>query len=367
MTQDRIKFSQSIGFKKELSRRVDAYFQLNNVSTRDNPQMYLKTAFILGWVFSAWGLTLFVLPTAVLKLLGCVVLAFGLAAYSFNIGHDANHGGYSNNPTVNHLLGLTYDLIGTSSYLWRFRHNFLHHTYTNILGHDVEIHGDGLVRMSPAQNAAFFHRFQHIYIWFVYCVIPFYWSWCDVQIILFKPYYHTHAVPTPKPSELITLLGFKLFWLGYVLGIPLAVGYSIWQVLIGVCLTYMTYGFVICVVFMMAHVMEKADFAILDHDNDSIDDEWAVWQVRTTVDFATKNQFLNWYLGGLNHQVTHHLFPQICHVHYPKISQIVQQVCQEFGIKYRSCPTLKEAIFFNYQWLKTMSTSTLQPVSNPGS
>ncbi len=151
MLADRIQFTQKRGFRKVLNQRVDAYFKDNGLTQRDNPQMYVKTVTIVVWLFSAWAFVLFAPVIFPVRLLGCVVLAMAIAAFSFNVGHDANHNSYSSNPTVNRLLGITYDFIGLSSFLWRYRHNYLHHTYTNILGHDVEIHGDGVVRMSPEQ------------------------------------------------------------------------------------------------------------------------------------------------------------------------------------------------------------------------
>lgn len=48
--------------------------------------------------------------------------------------------------------------------------------------------------------------------------------------------------------------------------------------------------------------------------------------------------------GGLNYQIEHHLFPQISHVHYPKLSLIVKQVCQEYNIPYIEYPKVSEAI-----------------------
>lgn len=363
MIQNKVSFSKSVGFRKELNRRVEAYFEERKLSQRDNFAMYLKTATLVVWMLAAWLFILFAPVAGWLKLLGCVVLALGMAGFAFNVGHDANHGGYSSNRYINKALGLTYDLIGISSYLWRYRHNTLHHTYTNIVGHDVEIDGDGLARMAPDRELKWFHSFQHIYIWFVYTLIPFYWSFSDVYLILFKRKYHEHKIPTPSPLELFTLLGSKVVWLGIGIGIPLAVGYTPLQAALGFCFTYMTYGVVICTVFMVAHVVEKAEFLTPAPETGNIDDEWAICQVRTTADFAPNNKFLTWYLGGLNFQVIHHLFPQICHIHYPKLAPIFQEVCQEYGVNYIVYPTFTEAIASNYRWLKAMGQPEISPAS----
>lgn len=355
MTGNKPIFAKSKGFQKELNRRVDAYFDTENLAKRDNPQMYLKTAIIVLWMVVAYCFTLFGPEAISLKILGCIVFALGLASCAFCVGHDANHGGYSNHKWVNQCLGATYDLIGLSSYLWRFRHNYLHHTYTNILGWDVEIHGDGLVRMSPDMPHQWYHRYQHWFIWFIYPLIPIYWSLCDVYIILKKRKYHESVVPKPSVTQLTILLLGKVAWVGIFIGIPLAVGYSPLEVGLGFILTYFTYGLLICEVFMLSHVMDTAEFITPSTEEKRVEDEWAIFQIRTTVDFATNNPICNWYLGGLNYQVVHHLFPHICHVHYPKISLILAELCEEVGVHYQVYETLTGAIASNYYWLKVMS------------
>jgi linoleoyl-CoA desaturase len=355
--QSRVTFTQNFGFRKELNRRVDAYFKAKNLSRRDNPAMYLKTAIILGWVAAAWMFVLFGPPVIWMKAIGCVLLGGGIAGVGFSVGHDANHGAYSSRSWLNSAIGLTYDVIGVSSYLWRYRHNFLHHTFTNVLEHDVEIHGDGLVRMSPYMEHQSYHRFQHFFIPFIYAIIPFYWAIADVYLILFKRKYHSYSIPKPSFLEMFFLLGGKVLWLGLCIGLPLSLGYTPLQVLGGFSLTYMTYGVLICHVFMLAHVLETAEFIQPNLDSNQIDDEWAIFQIRTTVDFAPKNAFLNWYLGGLNYQVIHHLFPQICHIHYPKIAPILAELCAEQGIRYSVYPTFRDALVANYRWLKFLGTT----------
>ncbi len=351
----RVTFAKNIGFRKELNKRVDAYFKSENITTRDNFAMYFKSAIILSWLAFSWLFTLFSPDILGLKILGCILLGMSFAGIGFSVGHDANHGGYSSRKWVNSAFGLTYDfLIGLSSYLWICRHNFLHHTYTNIIGHDVEIDGDGLVRMSPARDHKWYHRFQHLLINFIYAIIPFYWSIADVHLILFKRKYHEYNIPKPTTLQLLTLLGAKAVWLGLYVGIPFALGYSPIQIIIGLCIVNMVYGVLICNVFMLAHVLEPAEFFEPNSLGNVIDDEWAIFQIKTTVDFAPKNRFLNWYLGGLNYQVVHHLFPQICHIHYPKIAPILAEVCKEYGVAYNVYPTFTKALVANYGWLKLM-------------
>jgi len=99
------------------------------------------------------------------------------------------------------------------------------------------------------------------------------------------------------------------------------VGWPAWA--IGFAVMHVIMGLTLALVFQLAHVVEHAEFvASADLDTKIIENEWAIHQVRTTVNFASKNKIISWFVGGLNFQIEHHLFPRISHVHYPAISKI---------------------------------------------
>jgi linoleoyl-CoA desaturase len=353
-TQAKVTYAKNIGFRKKLNQRVDDYFESNHITKRDNPAMYFKTVVLLAWVIATWTFIIFSPPILWAKVIGYIVLGLAIGGLAFGVTHDSNHGSYSNKKSVNYFISLINDAIGISSYLWRFRHNYLHHTYTNILGHDVDVSGDGLVRMTPYMEHQWYHKFQHIFVSFIYIFVPIYWSFSDVYTILFKRKYHEHVVPI-KLSNILILLAGKVVWLGLFIGIPIALGCNPIEAIVGFNIAYMTLGLMVCNVFTLAHVLEPAEFVQPDPSN-HVDDEWAISQVKTTVDFAPNNAFLNWYLGGLNYQVVHHLFPHICHIHYPKIAPIVAEVCAEFNVQYNVYPTFREALVANYTLLKTLGS-----------
>ncbi|MDJ0724021.1 MAG: acyl-CoA desaturase [Prochloraceae cyanobacterium] len=352
--KQRVTFSKNIGFRKELNRRVDEYFTVNNIRKKDNPAMYFKTAIIFSWIIGAWAFVIFVPAPMLIKALGCVVLGLGIAACGMSVGHDANHGAYSYNSTVNKAIGLTYDFIGVSNFIWRFRHNVLHHNYTNLKDYDAEIRGDGVVRMSPNNEHKPHQRFQHLFIWFIYLIIPFYWYLNEFKLIIFQESLLGHKIPQLKVTDLIAFWGMRFLSLCFFIGIPLLLGYGPLQIFIGLSIAYMSYGLVACEIFMLAHVLEGLEFPEPDPKSNTIEDEWAVFQLKTTADFAPHNPILNWYVGGLNYQAIHHLFPQICHIHYPKIAPIVAEVAKEFGVNYQVYPTFSSAFASNYRWLKLM-------------
>lgn len=114
----------------------------------------------------------------------------------------------------------------------------------------------------------------------------------DVYLIIFKRKYHDYAIPIPKRIDMLILLGSKIIWLGLSIGVPIAVGYTPIETLVGFCIAYMiAAGLVSGNVFMMAHVMQPAEFIQPHSDSNNINDQWAIFQIKTTVDFAPKNRF----------------------------------------------------------------------------
>ena len=85
-----------------------------------------------------------------------------------------------------------------------------------------------------------------------------------------------------------------------------------------------------------------------------MESDWAVHQVQTTVDFGQGNRLLSWYIGGLNFQIEHHLFPHICHIHYPALAPVVADTCKEYGLRYTAQPTFRAGLVSHFRWLRRM-------------
>jgi linoleoyl-CoA desaturase len=115
------------------------------------------------------------------------------------------------------------------------------------------------------------------------------------------------------------------------------------KALIGFLIITFICGLFISVVFQLAHIVEGTHFPQPDTESNKIEQEWAIHQVSTTANFATKSKIVSWLLGGLNFQVEHHLFPRVSHIHYPKINQFVKETCQEFNIVYLEHATVLKA------------------------
>ena len=76
--------------------------------------------------------------------------------------------------------------------------------------------------------------------------------------------------------------------------------------------------------------------------------------MRTTANFAMGNKVISWFVGGLNYQIVHHLFPRISHVHYPIISKIVMEKAKEFNLPYNKYDTMSEAVASHFRVMKNL-------------
>ncbi len=346
-----LPFTKQLGFRKALYDRVDAYLKANKLSPRDVPEMYVKSAIIFTWWLGTYLLIILGgLPPAI-NLVLCVVFGLAVAGMGFNIMHDAIHGGYSNKAWVNKVLGFTLELLGTSTLIWRQKHNVWHHTYTNVAGMDEDLETQGLLRFSPhdAWKPAF--RFQHLYLPLVYGLTAFGFISRDFKVFFTGKSDDHHIYPKFRFWDAVQFWVGKILFFSLYLVLPMFV-FPWWQVLIGFFVMIFTVGITLAVIFQLAHVMDGADFPEPTGDPLKIENEWAAHQIQTTVDFAPRNKILNWYAGGLNFQVEHHLFPHICHVRYPQLAPIVKQTCEEFGFKYLVYDTWTEALASHWRALR---------------
>ena len=353
-----LKFAnQQQEFFVTLSQRVNAYFKTNKIERTANLEMVLKTIFMFTLYFLPYALIISGLFTSGLVALAlCVLMGFGKAGIGLSVMHDANHGAYSNKSWVNTLLGFSLNLIGGHAFNWRVQHNVLHHTYTNVHDVDEDISPRGVLRMAPGSAWRPMHKYQHLYAWFFYGLMTFVW-------IVIKDYYRlvkyqreglVKKQKTTYTSEWIILLATKIIYLGYIYVIPLVLlPFSWWQVLIGFLVMHYVAGFILAIIFQPAHVIEGTEYPIAD-EKGNLENNWAIHQLHTTTNFGHKEKLFSWYVGGLNYQVEHHLFPNICHVHYREVAKIVQQTTKEFGLPYKSKETFFQALAAHAQDRKSV-------------
>ncbi len=315
--------------------------------------MYLKTAILLVGFASSYGLLVFVAQTWAQGLFLAILLGLAAAGIGFNIQHDGGHQAYSRYPWVNRLMAMTLELIGGSSYLWRWKHVLFHHTYVNITDHDTDIDLGILARLTPHQKRLAFHRWQHLYLWPLYGWLAIKWQLVDDFRKLIRARISNQPFPRPKGWDLVIFVTGKALFFTVAFGIPLRV-HDVGAVLCYYGIAGFTTGIVLSVVFQVAHCVEEAAFPVPREGTRRIDRAWAIHQTETTVDFARRSRVVAWLVGGLNFQIEHHLFPRISHVHYPAISTLVEETCREFGVRYVAFPSFRAGVASHFRWLRMM-------------
>jgi len=348
-TQDSMKFFRT------LNSRVNAYFKENNIKKTGNWQIYLKTAILFAIFLTPYFLILALDLPLWAHLLLSIAMGVGMAGIGMNVMHDGNHGSYSSKPWINKFMGGTIYILAGNVYNWQVQHNVLHHTYTNIHGHDEDLEAGRIIRFSKEAEWQKIHKFQHYYSVFLYGLLTFNWA-ITTDFRQMKRYLKrklSYGKFKSPAFQWTTLVITKAIYFSIWIVIPIITGVIWWQVLLGFFLMHYTAGLILSIVFQLAHVVEETANPIPD-ENGSIENTWAIHQLHTTANFAPKNKIVNWFTGGLNHQIEHHIFPNISHVHYSKISEIIKQTAAECNLPYHEFKTMRSAIAAHFRHLKEL-------------
>ncbi len=342
-------------FAATVRKNVFKYFEEKGISQQGNASMVIKTILMLSAYIVPFVVLLTVPVGAWLGLLLTVLMGIGMAGTGMGVMHDALHGSYSRWQWLNKLLGGTIYLLGSNVFNWRIQHNILHHTHTNIHGVDEDIASRGPIRLAEHAPLRKIHRYQYIHAFFFYGLMTFSKLTKDfTQLLKYNKAGITRKHGMNPTLEFTKMVVYKLIYLFVIIGLPLLLtDFKCWQVLTGFFIMHWTTGCILSTVFQMAHVVEGAEQP-MPNEKGIIENDWAIHQLATTSDFGRNNFFLSWYIGGLNFQIEHHLFPNICHIHYRQLSPIVQQTAKEFGLTYNLKPTFFNAFASHVKRLKEL-------------
>ncbi len=347
----RFEASQS-EFFVTLNRRVNDYFSTAQLSRKGSWQTLIKTALmlllylgpfaaILTNSLNGWGL-----------LISSILMGVGMAGMGMAVMHDAAHSATSNRGWLNRLTSRSIYLLGSNRLNWKLQHNHYHHNFTNVIGVDEDIGGRSVLRFSPHLPHKKIHRFQHIYAFPLYGLLTI--------SKLVKDFFQLRRYSTNN-GEMFNLCFTKAAYLVVVLGLPLLMtDLSWWQVIFGFTLMHLVGGFIMAIVFQLAHLVEAVEQP-LPNSAGAIESDWAIHQLKTTANFSTDNYWLTWFVGGLNFQVEHHLFPAVSHVHYAAIAPIVQRTAVEFGVPYHRYESMAAAVRSHRRLLRKLGS---QPALN---
>ena len=344
-------------FVSTLNKRVNDYFKVENLSKHGDAEMVIKTIVMFSAYFGPYALIMAGVVSSTWGLLLAVgVMSLGLAGIGLSVMHDANHGAYSNKNWINTTIGYSLNLIGANAFNWKMQHNVLHHSYTNVHEEDEDISPRGVLRLSPHSDWKQMHKYQFIYAWFLYGLMTIVWLFFKDFVRLNR--YHKNGMAKKHKAnivqEWVIMLASKLVYISYIFIIPvLFTPLAWWQIIVGMITMHYIAGFILAIIFQPAHVIEGTEYPLPDESN-TLENNWAVHQLLTTTNFGNRSRWFSWYVGGLNFQIEHHLFPHICHVHYRKISSIVKETALEYGLPYKSSRTFWGALGGHIRLLKQL-------------
>jgi linoleoyl-CoA desaturase len=362
MIQKKIKFSAQINsdFINELREKVKIYFEINKISKYGNTSLILKSIFMFTVYLAPYILMITGVITSLPAIFICwALMGIGMAGVGMGMMHDANHGTFSKNRKINNLLGKSLYLLGGFPPNWKFQHNTLHHAYTNIDGHDEDISPAGILRFSPHKPLYKIHRYQNWYAWFFYGLMTLLWATSKdfMQFKRFKGSGTAYSGKTPFAQMFISIILGKVFYYILFLVIPLlTIPVGWYWIVLGFIAMHFTTGIILGIVFQTAHVVTNSSFPLPD-EGGNIENNWAIHQLSTTSNYSPKSRIFSWLIGGLNYQVEHHLFPNISHVHYHKISKFVKETAFKYNLPYHVQDTFFSAVRNHAKMLKMLGGS----------
>jgi linoleoyl-CoA desaturase len=358
MTKTKVKFSkQNADFIGELREKVKEYFGKKNMNKYGNTNLIVKSGFMFSLYIVPYFFMVLGLVDSLSAILLCwLIMGFGKAGIGMGVMHDANHGSFSQSTRLNNLLGKSLYLLGGFPPNWKYQHNTMHHGYTNIDGHDEDIDPAGILRFSPHKPLKKIHRYQHWYAWFFYGLMTLTWA-IDKDFKQLSGYKKNGVKLSgnKKYTQMFTdLIIAKLLYFTAFIVIPIIVLPIAWYwVLLFFFAMHFVSGFILGIVFQTAHVMPTSIYPLPD-ENGNVDNNWAIHQLMTTSDYSPKSWAFSWFIGGLNYQIEHHLFPNISHVHYRKLSKLVKETAHKYNLPYNVQDNFIVAIINHLKMLKSL-------------
>ncbi len=342
-------------FHAELRKRVNNYFTEIKAQPTGNSKLFIKAIILTVVLIATYVHLVFFQYHWAVGVLDCLILAAATAAIGFNIMHDGAHGSFSQINWLNNLAGLSLNFLGANVFMWKTKHNVVHHTYTNVDGIDDDIDARPFLRLCQTQKKYKIHKFQYIYFPLAYSLLYLYWIFFTDYEKYFTKKVGNMPIKKMNRKEHISFWGFKLLHLILFVIIPIIkVGFAHW--IIGFLIFGFFTGLIISLVFQLAHTVESTQFPEMNEVG-KMPDEWAVHQIKTTANFATENKIVSWFTGGLNFQVEHHLFPNVSHIHYPQLNKIVKSVCEEYNVQFNEYKKFSEALSSHISHLRNMGVA----------
>jgi len=348
--------SQDREFHAVVRARVRDYLGRNGLAKHGNAEVFAKGVAYLALTAGLYGLVISNLLRGAPLLLAAVLFGVVSILTAFNLAHDAAHDALTPSRRLNAVIYyLSFNLQGANAHLWKLRHISSHHVFPNVPGGDADMDDNGLLRVAPTTPWRRRYRYQHLYAPLLYMLFSLHWIFVyDVQFLFKRDLANLRNI-RHSAAEVASLLLAKATYLTLTIAVPLlTLDIPRWQVPLGFVVMHLVVSLVFVYTLICTHFCEEAEFPAVGADG-SVAGNWAAHQLATSLDYSPTSRLANVLLGGFNCHAAHHLFPDVCHVHYVAISKIVKATAAEFGLRYNEL-TYFAAIRSHFRFLKRMGT-----------
>ncbi len=354
-----VKSQNANRFLTALRGRVNNYFTERHLTKKATPFVVFKVVILLSAFLIFYLLMISNKYNGITTLLFAILCGLSSVLIIFNVAHDASHNTLFKSKRLNKMLSYSFNLVGSNRYMWNITHDKIHHTYPNVMDIDADLNqSKPLFRICPAMQWRPIHRYQHIYAPFVYLFYIFFLIWIkDFQDFKIIPKKDSPLLDMKHSKKEIGILYFsKMLYLLYVIVLPILIlSYVWWQILLGYLLVTACMSVLLCSVMLPLHVHEYATFGVVSKSS-KIHKSWVVHTLENTTDFLAESKVANFFFGGLNAHVIHHLCPGICHIHSDKLSSILRKTITDYNMEYRNLSMWK-GIRSHFKLLKKLGRS----------
>lgn len=350
-----IKFSQTTStFYKSIQAEIKFLLEKKNVLHKAQILLWTKFIFYFScFIFSYSSLFLFEHTSFISILLNYIAIGISGIFLAFNVAHDACHDTLSKYKRLNNIIfQLTFNLQGTNAYLWKIRHQDSHHLFPNVDGCDADIDNNPFMRLSPQHPLKKHQKFQHIYAFFIYCIYTLHWFFIkDFMYLKKKKLANLNDIKHPI-QEWNLFFFWKSLYLYLIIFLPIQFGYSIIHIIYGFLIMQIINSLLFIHTLIITHLCLETEFPQAN-ENGILPYDFFEHQLATSLDYHPTSQVATWFFGGFNAHAAHHLFPNLPHTIYPKITQIIQENVLKYNLKYNQLSFIN-AIKSHYLYLKKM-------------
>jgi len=286
-----------------------------------------------------------------------LLMGFLIVIIFLTVIHEVSHDNIFKSKKLNRLVLYFFDLLGANSYIWKQRHQIMHHNFPNIKGWDTDIEQSAMFKIYPHAPHTSFHKVQHYLIFLVYPLYLFNW----LLIRDFKDFFSTKrtikkTVEIPR-KEYVKLFVFKFIFVLYTFVIPVVLGIPLLQVLLGFIVLTFTASIISLMVLLPPHANVHNMFPETK-DNFNMETSWLEHQLNTTSDISTHNWFIAIFMGNFNYHIAHHLFPSLSYVHIPLATEVIKEYASKNRLRYKQFG-LWESLKNHYKLVKQNSEEHL--------